>query len=298
MRKALTIGIISVLILAIAAGAAYTLWARAGDGSHLATGEDTNGRDSGSAQGGQYATCIPGAPNPVRYSYDDPKMPTTKLGEWVNVKDNLGRTVLRVRVTLENALPFNVTKDVDGKVRVGFLARFRMDVENLSCEPFVWELRSNKGLALGVQPKTSRWSGFVDSRAGRETSASIYIAENGKFEYENVIFKAHDPINGFMNYYRLPSLQEFPGKFATGITTGEFLIHFDMVDALVGPKNDYRLPLVLGGEYGFAKIELGRAKDLYNEHIGKHIGIDLHDSRWDDIKFKVQVTQKLLRDKR
>lgn len=283
MRKALTIGIISVLILAIAAGAAYTLWARAEsahatDGAQKAPVEEVKseglGKDAGAGGDGgqtreQFAKCA--GPLPERSRVQVTKLPEGKLGEWVSLRNKNGNVAMRVRVDLETVAFTGVSHHKNGATSPNVGAIFRISVENRSCDDLVWPLRGGLWLSWRQpHPKdiTHAWITSVNTIPGD----GIWVMENGKFSGKDADLVQKYILSGRFNR---TSLKELPRKIAPGQSgEGEILIFVPDVTrkggltAPVGLYGDGRLHLALGGEYSWALIDLGRAEDWFRRFVG------------------------------
>lgn len=248
--------------------------------------------------------CLDVEPKPVRYKFNDKNFPTGKLGEWHEVTNEDGQTILRVKVELEDAAVYGTTGDYrTGKTAPGIRALFTLTLDNLTCHPFEWKVRHTQGMWLGVHPPgKDPWSsgetvGWIDSwRVSTYPAGGIMVAEDGKFVYpeEAQYRERFDKI--FFERYGLAMPREFPDAFPPGETTGQFYIQLgDILGrttfGAVGPNRDFHLPLVLGGYMGFAKIDLGKATDWFSEFFDG----DPNDPKWLD---HAQVSVENLNRKR
>ena len=289
MRKPLTIALIVLLILAVAGGVVYTL--RAKDQPALAEpprAEGTKGdAPQGAGEGEQAAApkqCLDVEPKPVRYKFNDPNFPTGGLGEWYEVKNDKGQTILRVKVDIVDAVALaGMHKDVDVR------ALFRLTLDNLTCHPFEWDVLGTQGIWYGYRPKSkvasveSELDGWYTEPLPTDSTWGIFLARNGKIVYppeeEASVpdFEKNERI--FMERYKLRVPEEFPDKvFPPGRSTGEFYIGLHDVNGAtkdiypdnphLGPKGDGHIPLVLGGYMGFAKIDLGMGKEWARKFVG------------------------------
>lgn len=230
--------------------------------------------------------CLDVKPEPVRFKFNDKNLPTGKLGEWVDVKNEQGQTIMRVKVDLEDAIVDGGTRDYKtGKEAPGIRALFRLTLNNLTCHPFEWKVRHRQGLWLGVRPpiKESETFGWVNSAEILPADGEIMVAENGEFVYAEGAETRERMDKILHKRYGLPIPQEFPEAFPPGETSGQFYIR--LVDMLgrttfgaIGPNGDFHLPLVLGGYMGFAKIDLGKATDWFAQFFDG----DPTDPKWFD----------------
>lgn len=242
--------------------------------------------------------CLDVKPEPVRYKFDDSKFPTGKLGEWYEVKNKQGQTILRVKVDLEDAIaaPGVPTDEDPLKLKtIGVKALFRLTLENVTCHPFEWDVTGSQGIWFGWRPRKERsgageLDGWLWGRPKAGPPVGIWITRNGKILYaDDVGFGPELQAKmdaKLMDRYKLPVPAEFPDKaFPPGVSTGQFYILLpdilgrDRFQASTGPKGDGHIPLVLGGYMGFARIDLGTGKDWFREYLG-----DPEDPKWMDMR--------------
>ena len=300
MRKPLTIALIALLVLAVAGGVVYTL--RAKEKPALAEpprAEGTPGdeKTGGNEQAAAPKQCLDVEPKPVRYKFNDPNFPTGKLGEWYEVKNEKGQTILRVKVDIEDAVALaGLHKDVDVR------ALFRLTLENLTCSPFEWDVMGTQGIWYGYRPKSkhrdSELDGWYTEPTPTDTTWGIFLSRNGKIVYPPEDrasvpdFEKGERI--FMERYKLKIPEEFPEKaFPPERSTGEFYIGLHDVNGAtktiypdnphLGPTGDGHIPLVLGGYMGFAKIDLGTGKDWARQFVGDPDDPKMQDPGQSDI---------------
>lgn len=226
--------------------------------------------------------CVDVKPEPLRYKFNDPNFPTGRLGEWYTVRDRRGNAILRVKVDLIDAV---IKGGYNGSP--GIFALFELAVQNLACkEPFAWKVRSTQGMWLGVSPRNnprlSEVAGWIDSCEVHAINA-IYVSESGRFHYADSLDVEQQDDKAILEAYGLPMPHDFPAEFPAGKTVvGQFYIQLGDVLGrsplgAKGPKGDYRLPLVLGGYMGFARIDLGKAADWFKATLH----VDPNDLTWD-----------------
>lgn len=258
------------------------------------------GGTSGNAGQGRKVVknCIDVEPAPVRYKFDDPKFPTGKLGEWYEVRDKQGQTIVRVKVDLEDAIadhPLPTEEDPLKLESIGIRALFRLTLENLTCHPFEWDVTGSQGIWFGWRPRRDApGAGELDGWLWGEPKAGppvgIWLTKNGKILYTDGVglgaTTQAEMDAKLMNRYKLPVPAEFPDKaFPPGVSEGQFYILLpdilgrDRFLASTGPKGDGHIPLVLGGYMGFAKIDLGTGKDWFRQYLG-----DPEDPKWMDMR--------------
>ena len=306
MRKPLAIALIVLLILAAVGGVVYTL--RAKDQPTLAEPPRAEGaKGDEKTDGGEQAAapkqCLDVEPKPVRYKFNDPNFPTGKLGEWYEVKNEKGQTILRVKVDIVDAVALaGMHKDVSVR------ALFRLTLDNLTCYPFEWDVTGTQGIWYGFRPKSpirpveSELDGWWTKPTPADSVWGIWLTRNGKILYEEPQepearaemnrFRENEKI--FMERYKLRIPEEFPDKaFPPGRSTGEFYIGLHDVNGAtkgifpegqhLGPKGDGHIPLVLGGYMGFAKIDLGTGKEWARKFVGDPDDPKMQDPGQSDI---------------
>lgn len=97
----------------------------------------------------QEVACLDVEPKPVWYKFNDPNFPTGKLGDWYDVKNEQGQTILRVKVDVVDAIAMaGIHKDVNVR------ALFRLTLDNLTCHPFEWDVLGTQGIWYGYRPKS------------------------------------------------------------------------------------------------------------------------------------------------
>lgn len=297
MRKPLVIALIALLVLAVAGGVVYSLLPKGKPA--LAEPPRAEGTTGGNEQAAAPKQCLDVEPKPVRYKFNDPNFPTGKLGEWYEVKNEKGQTILRVKVDIEDAIALaGMYKDVNVR------ALFRLTLDNLTCHPFEWDVTGTQGIWYGFRPKSkirpveSELDGWWTRPTPAGSTWGIFLTRNGKIMYppkeEASVpdFEKNERI--FMERYKLRVPEEFPSKaFPPGRSTGEFYIGLQDVNGAtkgifpenqhLGPKGDGHIPLVLGGYMGFAKIDLGTGKDWARKFVGDPDDPKMQDPGQSDI---------------
>lgn len=297
MRKPLTIALIVLLILAIAGGVAYTLLPKGKPAlaePPRAEGTQGDGKTGGNEQAAAPKQCLDVEPKPVRYKFNDPNFPTGKLGEWYEVKNEKGQTILRVKVDLVDAIA--LPNEINGIIAMDTRALFRLTLDNLTCTPFEWDVTGTQGLWYGFRPKNpdrdSELDGWWIDNFPADSFWGIWLTRNGTIIYENPpepeakeeVMRFREGEKRFMSIYRLRIPKEFPaGAFPPGRSVGEFYIGLhDVTGATVGkvygyahrgPNGDGRIPLAVGGYMSFAKFDLGTGKEWVEQILGDIDGV-------------------------
>lgn len=195
------------------------------------------------------------------------KLPEGKLGQWLSVKNEVGREALKFKVDLLETEKINESTE-RGVTIPTIAALFSLSVENLSCDDLKWSLQRG-GLWLSWREPNPKDVGYawVTSSKGGSTHVSINVQENGNLNIKDDGPKTLVKLV-LEKKFGKKGLKELPDPVKPN-QTGEAEMLIIVRDpyrktgllAPVGLYKDGRLHLALGGELSWALVDLGRAED-------------------------------------